>query len=154
MPLYSHAAELIRKNLEQISQGTKVKPVVIGKLTAEQLKAINAHRQNQNPDLPQIEDEVIFFGSHIFQSRCVRDGYTIEDVVDQIVSAMDPGSLLVGNLPMQAIENPVARTDRYGNLVHDRAVFECMSRHPRPELYSVMPKGDRNRPARKQKGHP
>lgn len=154
MPLYTHAVDLIRENLEQISRGWKVKPIAIGKLTQEQLDSINQHRQARNPDLPEVVAEVVFFGSHIYQSRCVRDGYAIQDVIDQIVSAMDTASVLIGNLPMQAIENPNGRTDQYGNVVHDRAVFECMSRHPRPELFSVVPRGDRNRPAKKQKGHP
>jgi hypothetical protein len=154
MPLYPQAIELIRANLEQISKGYKVKPVVIGALTTEQMNAINQHRKNQNANLEPLVAEVLFFGSHIYQSRCVRDGYTLEDVIDQIVSAMDTASKLVGNLPMQAIENPSARADRYGNPVHDRAIFECMSRHPRAELFSIIPKGDRNRPAKKQKGHP
>ena len=107
---------------------------------------MNQHRKEHNPNLEPVVAEVLFFGSHIYQSRCVRDGYTLDDVIDQIVSAMDSASVLVGNLPMQAIENPNLRADRYGNQVHDRAVFECMSRHPRPELFSIMPKGDRNRP--------
>jgi hypothetical protein len=154
MPLYPHAVELIRENLEQISRGCKVKPIAIGRLTEEQLESINRRRQARNSDLPSVIAEVVFFGSHIYQSRCVRDGYAIDDVLDQIVSAMDPASVLIGNLPMQAIENPNERTDRYGNVVHDRAVFECMNRYPRPELFSVVPRGDRNRPARKQKGHP
>jgi hypothetical protein len=146
MPLYPHAIDLIRANLDQISKGYKVKPVAIGTLTAEQLNAMNQHRKEHNPNLEPVVAEVLFFGSHIYQSRCVRDGYTLDDVIDQIVSAMDSASVLVGNLPMQAIENPNLRADRYGNQVHDRAVFECMSRHPRPELFSIMPKGDRNRP--------
>ena len=154
MPLLAHAVDLIRENLEQLAQGKRVRPVVIGTLTPEQLKSINQHRRQQNPNLPAVIEEVLFFGSHIYRSRCLRDGYAVDDVIDQIVSAMDAGSVLVENLPMQAIENPTARADRYGNIVHDRAVFECMSRHPRPELYSVMPKGDRNRPTQKQKGHP
>lgn len=154
MPLYPHAIDLIRANLEQISKGYRVKPVEIGALTTEQLNAINQHRHEQNPNLEPVVAEVLFFGSHIYQSRCVRDGYTLDDVIDQIVSALDSAAELVGNLPMQAIENPNQRTDRYGNQVHDRAVFECMSRHPRPELFSVMPKGDLNRPIKKQKGRP
>jgi hypothetical protein len=154
MPLYPQAIDLIRANLDQISKGYKVKPVAIGTLTTQQLSSINQHRQKQNPDLLPVVAEVIFLGSHIYQSRCVRDGYTHDDVIDQIVSAMDSASEMVGNLPMQAIENPNLRADRYGNLVHDRAVFECLSRHPRPELFSIMPKGDRNRPIKKQKGHP
>jgi hypothetical protein len=135
MPLYPYAIDAIRANLDQISKGNKVKPVVIGLLTTEQLNAINQHRKRQNPNLEPVIAEVLFFGSHIYQSRCVRDGYTADDVIDQIVSAMDSASALVGNLPMQAIENPNQRADRYGNQVHDRAVFECMSRHPRPELF-------------------
>ena len=63
---------------------------------------------------------------------------------------MSAASVLVGNLPMQAIENPSPRTDRLGNTIHDRAVFECMSRHPRPELYSVIPKGDHIKPEKKK----
>jgi urease gamma subunit len=151
MPLYPQAAAFIRDNLEAIRDGKKVKPVTIGALTGVQLAAINRHRLARNATLPQIVAEVIFIGSHIYESRVVRDGYSIEDVIDQIVSAMDAASRLVGNLPMQTIENPAPRADRYGNQIHDRAVFECMSRHPRPELFSVVPKGDKVRP-KKQKG--
>jgi hypothetical protein len=84
---------------------------------------------------------VVFNGAYLYRSRIERDGYTIDDVVGQIISAMSAASALVGNLPMQAVENPTPRADRLGNTIHDREVFECMSRHPRPELYSVIPKG-------------
>jgi hypothetical protein len=142
---------LIRASLEAIQNGHKVKPVAIGELTNLQLEAINRHRISRNQSLPPIVAEVIFIGSHIDQSRVVRDGYSIADGIDQIVCAMSAESEIVGNLPMQTIENPEPRADRYGNQIHDRAVFECMSRHPRPELFSVVPKGDRIKPP-KQKG--
>jgi|SRR5271166_2303241 len=151
MPLYSHALALVRANLEAIQEGRKVKPVAIGRLTDDQREAINRHRLSRNQTLLPIVAEVVFIGSHIYQSRVVRDGYCIDDVIDQIVSAMDAASKLIGNLPMQTIENPAPRADRYGNQIHDRAVFECMSKHPRPELFSVVPKGDKIRPL-KQKG--
>jgi hypothetical protein len=153
MPLHENATALIRANLEIIQSGRKARAVVIGVLTQVQLEAINDHRRFHNPDLPLVGAVVIFIGGHVYRSRVERDGYSIEDVVDQIVSAMSEASCLVGNLPMQAIENPVGRPDRYGNMIQDRAVFECMSRHPRPELYSVIPKGDHNKPE-KQKGRP
>jgi hypothetical protein len=153
MPLYPQAIALIRANLEAIRNGQRAKPVAIGRLTDAQLKAINQHRMAHNATLPPIIAEVILIGSHIYQSRITRDGYTIDDVIDQIASAMDSASGLIGNLPMQTIENPAPRKDRYGNQIHDRAVFECMSRHPRPELFSVVPKGDKFRPP-KQKGRP
>ena len=151
MPLYSHAHALIRANLEAIQNGHKVKPVTVGKLTDAQLEAINRHRISLNHTLSPMVAEVIFIGSHIYQSRVVRDGYSIDDVIDQVVSAMSAASELVGNLPMQAIQNPAPRADRYGNHIHDRANFECMSRHPSPELFSVVPKGDKIKPP-KQKG--
>jgi hypothetical protein len=31
-------------------------------------------------------------------------------------------------------------------VVKDLAVLECTAHHPRPELFSVMPKGDKNKP--------
>ncbi len=146
MPLYANAAALIHANLETIQSGRKARAVPIGTLTAVQLEAVNRHRLTHNASLPLIEAEVVFIGGHVYRSRIEGDNYTIDDVVEQIVSAMSEESALVGNLPMQAIQNPAPRTDRFGNTIHDRAVFECMSRHPRPELYSVIPKGDRIKP--------
>jgi hypothetical protein len=142
MPLYENAVALIRANLEIIQSGRKAKAVAIGTLTDIQLAAVNQHRLAHNASLPLIVSEVVFIGAHVYRSRIERDNYTIEDVVEQVISAMSEASALVGNLPMQAIENPKPRTDRLGNTIHDRAVFECMSRHPCPELYSVIPKGD------------
>ncbi|MGB6691704.1 MAG: hypothetical protein WBE76_28020 [Terracidiphilus sp.] len=153
MPLYPNAAALIRANLETIQSGRKAKVVAIGTLTDVQLEAINRHRLEHNDSLPLIVAEVVFIGGHVYRSRIEGDNYTIDDVVEQIISAMNKDSALVGSLPMQAIQNPTPRTDRLGNTIYDRAVFECMSRHPRPELYSVIPKGDRIKPE-KQKGHP
>jgi len=153
MPLFGNAAAFIRANLVAIQNGQKAKAVVIGTLTERQLQAINQHRMARNATLPPVVDEVIFIGSHIYKSRIERDQYTIDDVIEQILSAMSEESALVGSLPMQAIENPRVRTDRMGNAINDRAIFECMSRHPRPELFSVIPKGDRIKPE-KQKGRP
>jgi hypothetical protein len=48
---------------------------------------------------------VVFIGAHLYRSRIERDGYTIDDVAGQIISAMSAASALFGNLPMQAIEN-------------------------------------------------
>ena len=130
--------------MEQIRDGQKPKLVVIGTLTANQLAEINANRHVQ--ELPPIIGEVVFVGKHIYKSRVVQDGYTIEDVLDQIVSAMECVAVVVQTLKMTGMENPTPRLDRYGNHVRDRAVFECSARHPRPELLSVMPKGDTIKP--------
>jgi hypothetical protein len=117
-------------------------------LTQEQILAVNA--QQTAEDLPLSVDEVVFVGRHIYQSRILRDGYEIEDVIDQIVGALNEGSEVIANAYMTAIRNPVARADRFGNLVHDEAILECSRYRPNPDIFSVMPKGDRIKP-KKQK---
>jgi hypothetical protein len=142
MPLYANAVDLIRANFEQISQGRKVKAIPIGTLTERQLGAINQSRQSRLNPLPAIIAEVLFIGQHIYNSRVVRDGYTIDDVVDQIVSAMDSRSVFIPTSRAATIQNHQKRVDCYGNTVQDMAVFECTAKHPRPELFSVIAKGD------------
>ena len=124
--------------------------VAIGELTTRQLGDINSQRVNQG--LTPITAEVVFIGRHIYQSRIVNDGYTIDDVIDQISSALHPESVVLEAGRMTAMERTEPREDHYGNKVRDRAIFECTSRHPRPELFSVVPRGDRNKPQNK-KGH-
>jgi hypothetical protein len=148
MPLRTEAAALIRANLEQIAAGRKARLVEVGALTPKQLADINKHRAAQG--LIPISGEVVFIGKHIYQSRIEKDGYMIEDVIDQMSSAMQSDSLVLDTNKMTAMENPNLRTDRYGNKVRDRAVFECTARHPRPELFSVVPKGDLIKPQNKR----
>ena len=154
MPLCSDARALIRSNLEQFQPSVKarVRGVVIGALTDIQLNAINESRKAKG--LTPVTAEVIFFGWHVYKSRVIRDGYRIEDVVDQIESAMSSDSVVLDPEHMTALENPTARLDAYGNMVKDRAIFECTMHHPRPELFTVMPKGDTIKPRHKEKGHP
>src|SRR5258708_1093960 len=150
MPLFQNAAQLIRANLEQFKPHTRVhvKAVAIGTLSDTQLATINPGRDEEG--LKPIVSEVLFVGWHVYKSRVLRDGYSIADVVDQIESAMT-GEAVVEYQTF--IENPVPREDRYGNRVRDRAILECSVRHPRPELFSVIPKGDNFKP-QKQKGQP
>jgi len=150
MTLCTEAAALIRVNLEQIEAGRKAKLVEIGALTDKQLADINQHRAAKG--LIPVNAEVVFIGRHIYQSRIAKDGYTIDDVIDQILNAMHSDSLVLDTSKMTAVENPNLRADRYGNKVRDRAVFECTARHPRPELFSVIPRGDLIKP-QKRKGH-
>jgi hypothetical protein len=154
MPLFSDARALIRANLEQFQPGVKarVRGAMIGALTDAQVKAINENRKAEG--LPPVAAEVIFFGWHVYKSRVIRDGYRIADVIDQIESAMSSGSVVLDPEHMTAMENPTARPDAYGNMVKDRAIFECTAHHPRPELFTVMPKGDTIKPSHKEKGHP
>jgi hypothetical protein len=149
MPLYENAKDLIRANLEQFNPTTKVrvKAVAIGVLTDAQLAAIHAFQDTEG--LRRVVAEVVFHGWHAYKSRVLQDGYQIEDVIDQIESAMACDSVVVITEYMTAIENPTPRADRYGNMVNDRVVLECSARYPRPELYSVIPKGDAIKPPNK-----
>ncbi len=148
MPLHQGAEQLIRKNLEACSRGEKPALAVIGTLSQTQLDVINADRAAR--DFPPIIREVVFRGTHIHKSRCGEDGYTIEDVIRQITSAMDEASEPHPAVKMTTMKNPTARDDGYGNAVFDEVVFECSSRYPQPEysqLFSVIPRGDKHRPS-------
>lgn len=144
MPLFSEAFALIRTNLEELQKGNKVSLVAVGTLTDVQLDAINRGRKSYG--YPPMVTEVVFLGRHIYNGRVVRDGYTIDDVIDQIASAMDSAAVVLNTPGMTAMENPCPRKDRYGNSVRDRIVFESSVRHPRLEIFTVVPKGDRRKP--------
>jgi hypothetical protein len=117
---------------------------VIGHLTDEQLATLNAERAQRN--FPAMNAAVVFIGSHIYKSRVERDGYTFDDVIQQIRTGMDEKSKFHANPKMNALVSSEERDDGYGNRVIDNAVFECTVRFPRPELYSVIPKGDKIKP--------
>jgi hypothetical protein len=146
MTLHNDAERLIRANLAEVSRKGKPRVVAIGVLTDEQLRAINEHRQRRN--FAPIEAVIVFSGKHIYKSRIEGDGYSVDDVIKQISSAMSSLSRLRISPKMTAIENPAARDDGYGNRVNDQAVLECTAKFPRAELYSVIPRGDRNRPGK------
>jgi len=146
MPLFDNARDIMQLNLLRIRNACRVHAVPIGTLTVGQLAAINVGRAAQM--LGPIVGEVWFVGGHIHKRRIVDDGYSIEDVLDQISSAMESSSIVISSEYMTAMENPNSRADRYGNVVRDRAIFECSSRYPRPELLSITPKGDRNKPVK------
>lgn len=144
MPLHKHAKDAMRRNLEEIQKGNRVGVIPIGHLTNEQLIAINARREAAG--LPPIINEVLFVGGHIHKSRIVADGYTIDDVLDQISSGMDSSAVVLESEVSTVMENQKPRSDAYGNCIRDQIVLECSRRYPCPELYSVIPKGDKTRP--------
>jgi hypothetical protein len=148
MPLYANGRALIRRNLEALQAGQRVPRVIVGRLTKAQIEAVNAQQAAEN--LPLSIDEVVFVGRHIHRRRILGDGYMIDDVIEQIESALDESSEVIANEYMTAIKNPVARKDRLGNFVHDEAILECSRYRPNPDIFSVVPKGDKIRP-QKQK---
>ena len=118
--------------------------IAVGTLTDVQLDAINQQRTSHG--YPLMVAEVVFLGRHIYNGRVVRDGYTIDDVIDQIASAMESTAVVLNDPGMTTMANPCPRKDRYGNSVRDKIVFESSLRHPRLEIFTVVPKGDNIKP--------
>ncbi len=146
MPLHPHSLELIRANLLLIAAGERASVVSIGRLTPVQHAEVNAHRAREGMPALQ-EPEILFLGRHLYNSRN-KDGYTIDDMIAQIVSALSEASEVVPTQKMTGLRNPVPRPDGYGNQVHDVAILELTARRPKAELFSVIPRGDTNKPRR------
>ena len=144
MPLNENAEKRIRKNLQYIRNGRKAHSVVIGSLTEIQLAKMNEERAQRG--FPPMDSKVVFVGQHIYDSRITEDGYSVDDVITQITSAMDESCVFHANPKMNSLVSETGREDGYGNSVLDEAVFECSVRYPKPELLSVIPKGDKNKP--------
>lgn len=134
----------IREHLERLGKGERVPMTIIGCFTEVQFAAINVSRAARDLHLLE-QNEILFMGRHLHASR-TKDGYHIEDIVTQIVSALSADALAHLDSFVSYTQNPNARDDGYGNQVNDRAVFEMTARKPRAELYSVMPKGDNIKP--------
>ena len=149
MALYENARELMRANLESAAiwwaserSARKRQPMVrIGALSPEQVTTINRQRKDE-ADLPAVVAEVLFDGRHMYESRCLEDRYTIDDVLDMVeasfqdTSAVGPGwsTILISVTP---------RVNADGRTIRDEAVFECHGKFlPHPELRTVIPRGD------------
>ena len=144
MPLYRDARDRIRGNLEKLLRGERAPLIAIGAFSPLQFNEINMARRDAG--LHELEqNEIVFVGRHLYESRSA-DGYSIDDIIDQIESAMSENSIAIVSPKMSCIRSQVARTDRYGNQVFDQAIFEMTSRKPRAELFSVIPRGDTNKP--------
>jgi hypothetical protein len=107
MPLFNEAFALIRANLDQLQKGYRPRIVLVGALTEVQREAINQERKSHGHSL--VGGEVVFLGRHIYEGRVVRDGYTIDDVIDQIASAMDFAAVVRQATALTTMENPYPR---------------------------------------------
>jgi len=144
VPLSEGVPALIRVNLEELHNGERARLVAIG--TSPPPSSTRSTPSAAPMATRRLWPRSFFIGKHVYESRIVRDGCSVEDVIDQITSALSESAAAIATAYMTAVENPLPRSDRYGNAVRDRAIFECSARHPRPELLSVVPKGDRIKP--------
>jgi hypothetical protein len=148
MPLYDGMKVVLKQHLETIENGGKPPVIAIGELTESQHNEINVHRAAEQ--LPPLESrEVVYMGRHHYNSRVTEDGYLIHDMLQQIESGLSQDSVFKKNPKKPhgtVLVNPNPRADGYGNHVIDNAVLELTTRKPRAELFSVIPKGDTNKP--------
>jgi hypothetical protein len=140
MPLYADGLKKIHRNLLQAQSGIRPRATMVGFFTPEQLTRINEGRRHRG--FPPLRPEIMFHGSHLYESRCVKNAYTIDQVLEQIQSAFREESVVDSSRPSVVLRNPHKRADHNGKLVNDEVVFECTSRHPYADLFSVVPKGD------------
>jgi hypothetical protein len=144
MPLYPGAVALITSQLQCLERGERVSLLVIGELTDHQFSSLNKARIAAL--FPAVESrEIVYLGRHHFNSRSAQ-GYSIVDMVSQIASAAADHAKPVVTRSGTVLESGVPREDGYGNRVRDQAVLELTARKPRVEIFSVIPKGDRNPP--------
>jgi hypothetical protein len=140
LPLFADGLRKIRRNLILVQSGMKPHVAKIGFFTPEQIKQINEARISMG--FPVLRPEIMFHGRHLYDSRCVEDHYTIDQVLEQIVSAFSDAAVVDPSRPSVVIRNPNKRMDHNGMLVNDEAVFECTGRKPYADLYSIVPVGD------------
>ncbi len=72
-------------------------------------------------------------------------------MVAQVESTFSPQSVIINHLGKVNLVNQTKRSDGYGNFVNDHGAFE-LSKPNAPEIFSVIPKGDRT--MQKKKGSP
>jgi hypothetical protein len=150
LPLYADGLRKIRRNLTQVQSGVRPWVAKIGFFTPEQLIQINEARVSMG--FPALLPEILFHGTHLYNSRCVGNGYSIDQVLEQIQSALSDAAVVDSSRSSLVLYNPNKRMNQDGMLVTDRAVFECTGRYPYADLYSVVPEGDGRVKPRKTKG--
>jgi hypothetical protein len=156
LPLYPNAKDLLRANLERAATwwateraARRPLPVVkVGTLSPEQLAQMNEQRQEE--ELEPVLAEILFDGRHMYESRCLEDGYTIDDVLEMIETAFKDTSQ-VGPGWGTALISATTRVNAEGITVRDELVFECHNKRPYPELRSVIPRGDGKDHSKKKK---
>jgi hypothetical protein len=85
VPFDIDALSRIRSQLEAISNGQRPRLIAVGRLSTDQLQTINSTRIANG--FSPIVAEILFDGRHLFKSRCVDDGYTLDEVIEQLESA-------------------------------------------------------------------
>jgi hypothetical protein len=149
MVLLNGALDQICAQLEKISAGEKVGPITIGHLLPQQVEMLNSFRSSLK--LSHVGSELIFVGRHIHKSRILGDSYCVADVRCQLESALGITSVIhITPRGSTLLRSAIYRNDGFGNSVRDEAVLELSGRTPLIEVFSVIPKGDKNKPPKQK----
>lgn len=141
MLLYRDGLQKVRRALMLVAAGKPSPFVKIGTFSPSDLEAINRRREEQG--YPPIRETIVFNGKHIYKSRCQKNGYTIEEVVEHIEIAFSRATQLEdGRRWGTVLISPSLREDKNGKNVRDEVVFECSAKFPDAILFSVIPRGD------------
>jgi hypothetical protein len=149
VPLFADGIRKIRKSLELVAAGKKSPYVKIGAFTPDQLGSINAMRKED--EMEPIEAIIVCDGKHLYKSRCVKDGYSIDDVVEEIALAFELAIEAARGGWSTVLRNPGTRIGKEGHIIKDELVFECHQKHPNAALFSVIPRGDGRGPEQKKR---
>jgi hypothetical protein len=149
VPLYKDGLKKIRRSLELVASKQWSPYEKVGKFTVDQLEAFNAIRikEGRKP----IEEIIVCNGKHLYNSRCVKDGYSIDEVIEQVEIAFEVATQVEKTRGWATtLRNPGTRTDSEGHVIRDEIAFECNENHLRASLYSVIPRGDGRGPGAKR----
>ena len=91
-------------------------------------------------------------GKHLFNSRCTKDGYSIDEVLLQTERAIELVIHASSRGWGTALSSDPQPPDENGHSIIYEIVFECHGKYPRAALFSVIPYGDGKGPREKQ--HP
>lgn len=150
MPFYHHQKEQLLKQIQDLIDGKRAPVIVIGTLTEAQHSAINRGRELL--EYPPLESpEVLYMGKHHVNSRHGKDGYTADDILQQIIHILEVEVDIPVTKRQTKMVSKTKRQDAYGNTIEDIGILELMSRKPKAELFSVIPKGDDIKPINIQK---
>jgi hypothetical protein len=109
LPLFADGLKKIHNNLLQVQVGEKPKRARVGTFTEGQLIEINAIRASLK--FEPLLSLFLFSGRHLYMSRCVDNGYSIEEVLVQVESALSGLSIVKMSGPAAVLHNPQKRAD-------------------------------------------
>lgn len=149
MPLFADGLKKTRKALELAAANRWSPYQNIGFFTPDQLADMNAMRQKIGQ--PPLEATIVCNGKHLYDSRCTKDGYSIDEVVEQVEIAFNRASEASNQGWSTVLRSTSDRFNEEGNAIRDELVFECSAKHPNASLFSVIPRGDGRGPSAKKK---